>query len=118
VQRFPRSVFDVGDEPDPRFSLANERTFLAWLRSGMALMAAGVALHAVALPLSTAVRLVASLLLVALGIIASVNAWVTWCRAERAMRTGAPLPGLSVGFALMVGVVAAGLLVIAALLIT
>ena len=42
--RWPGRVFDHGSEPDPRFSLANERTFLAWLRTGLALVAGGVAL--------------------------------------------------------------------------
>ena len=34
---------DVGEEPDYRFTLANERTFLAWIRTSLAMMAAGVA---------------------------------------------------------------------------
>jgi putative membrane protein len=40
--RRPR-LRDVGEEPDPRFTLANERTFLAWIRTSLALMAAGLA---------------------------------------------------------------------------
>ena len=39
-RRFPRSVYGEGEEPDPRFSLANERTFLAWLRTALAMYAA------------------------------------------------------------------------------
>lgn len=34
----------VGHDPDYRFSLANERTFLAWLRTALALLGGGVAL--------------------------------------------------------------------------
>ena len=45
-RRVPRRVYGVGDEPDVRFSLANERTFLAWVRTSLALLAAGVALEA------------------------------------------------------------------------
>ncbi|WP_041583188.1 YidH family protein [Xylanimonas cellulosilytica] len=41
--RFPASVYGQGSEPDARFSLANERTFLAWIRTSLALMAGGVA---------------------------------------------------------------------------
>jgi putative membrane protein len=33
-----------GQEPDYRFSLANERTFLAWIRTALAILASGVAL--------------------------------------------------------------------------
>ena len=49
--RFPRWVYGVGTEPDARFSLANERTFLAWVRTSLAFSAAGVALEALSLPL-------------------------------------------------------------------
>ena len=40
-----RRVLGPGVEPDPRFSLANERTFLAWIRTGLALIAGGVAIR-------------------------------------------------------------------------
>ena len=65
--RFPRSVHGVGEEPDPRASLANERTFLAWVRTALALAAGGVALEALDLPVAGGLRLAAALLLVALG---------------------------------------------------
>jgi putative membrane protein len=32
----------VGEAPDYRFSLANERTFLAWIRTALGFLAAGV----------------------------------------------------------------------------
>ena len=38
--RAPRGVYDVGREPDPLYSLANERTYLAWLRLAITLLAA------------------------------------------------------------------------------
>ena len=37
--RWPSSVYAHGHDPDPRFSLANERTFLAWIRTALALVA-------------------------------------------------------------------------------
>jgi len=46
VGRFPRWVYGAGDEPDARFSLANERTFLAWIRTSLALLAGSIAVEA------------------------------------------------------------------------
>ncbi|MBM4509720.1 DUF202 domain-containing protein, partial [Rhodococcus hoagii] len=34
--------FPGGEDPDPRFTLANERTYLAWVRTGLGLIAAAV----------------------------------------------------------------------------
>lgn len=48
TERFPHWVYHHGAEPDPRFTLANERTFFAWIRTGLRRIAAGVALEAVA----------------------------------------------------------------------
>ena len=43
--RRPRRVYVSGTDPDPRFSLANERTFLAWVRTALALVAGAVAVQ-------------------------------------------------------------------------
>ena len=43
--RVPKRVYAVGEEPDPRFSMANERTTLAWLRTAMALVGGAIALR-------------------------------------------------------------------------
>lgn len=91
--RFPRRVYGVGTEPDPRFSLANERTFLAWIRTSLALVAGGIALEAVAVPISPPLRFGVARLLVSLGLAASVQAWFGWVRDERAIREGRPLGG-------------------------
>lgn len=116
-ERFPRRVFDTGTEPDPRFTLANERTFLAWTRTSLALVAAGVALEALALPLQPTLRLVASLILLALGIVVPPLAWVTWGSVERALREGAPLPSSKVALPLAVGIALAGTILVAGLLL-
>lgn len=114
--RFPRWVYAAGSEPDARFSLANERTFLAWARTGLALLAGGVALEALALPIEAGLRLAASVLLIVLGGLAPALAWWGWARAERAMRRADPLPP-PVGFVLLVaGVAAAAVLVLVGLL--
>ena len=101
--RLPRRVFRQGTDPDPRFTLANGRTFLAWLRTSLALFATAVALEAVQLPSANLIRAAASGLLLVTGLAAAARAWFGWMASERALRTGAPLPGLASG-----GVVAAG----------
>src|SRR5215212_6695060 len=91
-RRFPRGVYGVGEEPDPRFSLANERTFLAWMRTSLALSAAGVALEALDLPIGPGLRLACAVLLIGLGLLAPVQAWFGWAATERALRRSRPLP--------------------------
>lgn len=111
-RRFPRSVYGRGDEPDARFSLANERTFLAWLRTSLALLAAGVALEALDLPLQPGLRLAAAVLLVALGVLAPMQAWGGWARTERALRERRPLPSPTLAGPLAAGMLIAGILVL------
>lgn len=86
----PTNRHQVGEQPDYRYSLANERTFLAWLRTGMALVGGGLA---VAQFLSGAIakEVLATVLLVLGGVIA-VRAVDHWARAERAIRLGTELP--------------------------
>jgi putative membrane protein len=111
--RFPRSVYGAGDEPDPRFSLANERTFLAWIRTALAFLAAGVALEALDLPIAPGLRLAGALVLTFLGVITPVLSWVRWGALERALRQGRPLPSSLLGPVLAVGTAVAGALVLA-----
>lgn len=105
--RFPQRVFGVGSEPDPRFTLANERTFLAWIRTSLALIAGGVALAALDLPLQPGLKLAAALVLVVSGILAPLQAWFGWARVEQAIRRAEPLPAprLAAPLAAAVGVV-------------
>jgi putative membrane protein len=116
-RRFPRGVYTRGSEPDARFSLANERTFLAWVRTALALLAGGVALEALDLPVEPHLRLAASVLLLALGIAAPVQAWFGWARAERALRERRPLPAPVLSGPLAAGVALAGVLVLLGLLV-
>ncbi|NIH69154.1 YidH family protein [Modestobacter marinus] len=116
-RRFPQRVYGTGEEPDPRFSLANERTFLAWMRTSLALLAAGVALEALDLPIAEGVRLASALVFIVLGLLAPVQAWAGWVATERAMRQSRPLPSPRLGLLTAVGVTAAGLLVLIGLLL-
>jgi putative membrane protein len=111
--RFPRSVFDGGEDPDPRFSLANERTFLAWIRTGLAFVAAGLALEALQVPLAPWLRVTVAVGLVLAGLAAPAQAWLSWVRTERAMLHLTPLPssGLKLPIAVLLGVVGLAVLV-------
>ncbi|GGR51585.1 putative membrane protein [Nocardioides luteus] len=109
--RHPHWVYDHGTEPDPRFTLANERTFLAWARTVLGLLAGAVALHSFQVPTSEGVRDGVVLVLVLTAILCTVFAMIRWARVERAMRERRPLPAFSAGF-----ILAGALLLIAVLL--
>jgi putative membrane protein len=84
---------EEGAEPDPRFTLANERTFLAWIRTALALVAGGIGLETFVPRLGVAgLRQTLSVLLVLLGCVVSATAWRRWVRAQEALRLGEPLP--------------------------
>lgn len=110
-------VYGHGTEPDPRFSLANERTFLAWARTSLTFLAAAVALEALEVPVDAVLRIVASSLFAALGVICAVQAWLGWVRTERALRENQPLPANSAGLLLPVGIVAGALVLVAGYLL-
>ena len=112
TERRPRWVYEHGREPDPRFTLANERTFLAWGRTALAMLAGGVALHALRVPATTWVRTTLAVALVILGGLVTLLAAVRWARVERAMRTQQPLPSFTLGFVLA-GAVTVGAALIA-----
>jgi putative membrane protein len=105
-------------EPDYRFTLANERTFLAWQRTALGLIASGVALEEFArLSLPNALTHVLAVGAVSLGALLAVLGLLSWSRTQRAMREGRPLavpraiPVLAVGLALVALLIAIGLVV-------
>jgi putative membrane protein len=113
MKRWPGWVYAAGSEPDVRFSFANERTFLAWIRTALALLAAGVAVDAFDLDLADRTQRGLAALLVVLGLLCAVASWVRWAMAERAMRRGEPLPAASgVSIILVLGVAFAALILL------
>lgn len=109
---------EVGTEPDARFSFANERTFLAWIRTAMAFVATGLAVVTLLPPLgSEAVTVGVGCILVLAGSWMSAAAYRRWENAQRALRLGEPLPAPRSGAVVAYGVAALGvaILVIAVL---
>jgi putative membrane protein len=80
-------------EPDYRFSLANERTLLAWVRTALALDAAGLGVVRFAPSLGgPGGREVVGGILVLLGAISAWSGYRRFLSADRAIRAGDPLP--------------------------
>ena len=89
----PRSA-DDGTEPDPRFTFANERTFLAWSRTALALVVAGLGVVQLLPPFPGVPwgRHVLGVPLIVFGAVVAVVAYGEWVRSQRALRLGQPLP--------------------------
>ena len=131
MMRIPfRPSHEMGHDPDYRFSLANERTFLAWIRTALALNAGGLAVAGLlpqfaglgrdllALALNAGGLAVAGLLpqfaglgrellavaLISLGTVISVQSVIRWAKNEEAMRVDAPLPPSPLPAVLAIGV--------------
>lgn len=91
--RFARAVFPDGEEPDPRFTLANERTFLAWTRTSLAFLAGGIAFEAFPIEgFDPTLRTGIAVFIIAVGMLIAAGAAGRWMHVERAMRNGRPLP--------------------------
>jgi putative membrane protein len=88
--RPPPDPREVGTEPDYRFTLANERTFLAWIRTALALAAGGLAVIGVIEDLYGQEFL--GLMLLALSFVTAATSYRRWASNERSMRLGEPLP--------------------------
>ena len=82
---------DDGEEPDPRFSLANERTLLAWIRTSIALVAGGLATSQLLEGLPGA-RWVLAIPLALLGLAMAGTSYSHYEAIQHAMRHGEPLP--------------------------
>jgi inner membrane protein YidH len=95
-----------GRDPDPRFTLANERTYLAWNRTALALVGGGLAAAQLLDFDSNAVRLCVALPPIVMGGVLAAASYRRWAANEEAMRHGRPLPAgpprlLAYGLAVM-----------------
>jgi putative membrane protein len=89
--RFDAWVRSVGSDPDPRFTLANERTFLTWMTTALGLLGVGLAVGTV-VPGKPVPALILACLWIALSAVVALRALGRWFVLERAMRTDSALP--------------------------
>ncbi|MET8120634.1 DUF202 domain-containing protein [Micromonospora sp. NPDC005189] len=114
----PAELGSVGERPDYRFSLANERTFLAWLRTGLALVGGGLAVAQFLPPLPMGhLREVIAVALLLLGGAVAIRAVDHWARTERAIRLGQELPASRFPAILALAVGAGAVLLVVAVLV-
>ncbi|MDV8000066.1 YidH family protein [Rhodococcus sp. IEGM 1408] len=112
----PKALRD-GDEPDPRFTLANERTFLAWIRTSLGLTAGAVAMEAFAGDeIPEIIRTPLACILLVLAALLAVVAFRRWIRIEASMRHQQPLPVPQASILLVLGIAIGAVLLIVAIL--
>ncbi|WP_322750624.1 MULTISPECIES: YidH family protein [unclassified Frankia] len=110
-------VRQVGSEPDYRFTLANERTFLAWIRTALALLAGGVAVVQVVPDFGfPGSRHILGVTFVIMSIVISTTSYRRWADVERALRLGRPLPPSQVPRLLGVVITLVSLIALASIL--
>ena len=105
---FPTDPRSVGSDPDYRFSLANERTFLAWIRTALALAAGGLAAVTILDDFTGEKALGIGLL--ALSFFTSATAYRRWALNESAMRLDEPLPPSRLPMFMAIGVAAVAII--------
>jgi putative membrane protein len=104
-------------DPDYRFTLANERTFLAWMRTALGLLAGAVALvHVAANHDATTTQRTLAVVLACLGILICATSIRRWQVVQQAMRRGEDLPRSHQPFVLGVAISLVGLAVVVLLL--
>ncbi|MCC7077038.1 MAG: DUF202 domain-containing protein [Acidimicrobiia bacterium] len=114
---------DHGDVPDgnhidPRFVFANERTFLAWIRTALALITAGLAVTQFFRPLTVPGASIAiGITLIGAGAVLSFASYREWHKDERMMRRGETIPEARFPryLAITIGLVAVAAVILVAL---
>lgn len=100
-------------EPDYRYTLANERTFLAYVRTALALDGAGLAVVQFLTKVgSQRGREVVAIVLVLCGLGTVLAGFLRWRSVQAAMRSAEPLPSSWIPLALT-AIIAVGSLVAA-----
>ncbi|WP_433477828.1 YidH family protein [Spirillospora sp. CA-142024] len=116
--RWTDRLLAEGSDPDPRFSLANERTFLAWIRTALALIAGGIGLALAGDLVQPALRNGLAVGFAATGALVAAFAFRRWLRTERALRRAETLPPPALAPIMAYGLAAAAIVLLVALLAT
>lgn len=103
----------MDEQLDHRFTLANERTFLAWIRTGLALIAGGIAIRIFVSDTEVNWALaIAAIGITVLGGLVTILSYRHWIAVQKAMENGDPMPSQHVPLVLTVGIVALTLLLL------
>jgi putative membrane protein len=109
-----------GAEPDARYTFANERTFLAWSRTSLALVVGGLAIAQLLPPFPGIPwgRHIIGTPLILLGCAVSVISYLEWKASQRALRHGRPLPRSRLPQVLAIAITVIGLIAAALALVS
>jgi len=118
MDRWTDRLLAEGSDPDPRFTLANERTFLAWIRTALAVIAGGVGVALTGDTLAAPLRHGLSIAFSLTGALIAGLAFRRWLRTERALRRSETLPPPALAPIMSYGLALAATVLLVALLVT
>ncbi|MCX4744527.1 DUF202 domain-containing protein [Kitasatospora sp. NBC_01287] len=87
----PLAWWEQGEEPDYRATLANERTFLAWTRTALAMLAGSLAILQLPRVAPFVLRLALSAYLIAAAVATTLVGYHQWRTRQARMRHRRPL---------------------------
>jgi putative membrane protein len=116
--RWTDRLLAEGSDPDPRFTLANERTFLAWIRTALALIAGGIGVALAGDFVGPVLRHGLAVVFAATGALVAVLAFRRWLRTERALRREETLPPPAFAPVMAYGIAVASIVLLVAVLVT
>jgi putative membrane protein len=118
MDRWTDRLLAEGSDPDPRFTLANERTFLAWIRTALAVIAGGVGVALTGDMFPAPLRHALTIAFSASGALIAAMAFRRWLRTERALRRSETLPPPTFAPVISYGLAVAAIVLLVALLMT
>jgi putative membrane protein len=116
--RWTDRLLAEGSDPDPRFTLANERTFLAWIRTALALIAGGIGVALAGDFVGPVLRHGLAVAFAATGALVAALAFRRWLRTERALRREETLPPPALAPVMAYGIAIASIVLLVAILVT